>query len=174
MSSSNLSLEQIKATYDNNYYLLQSLDSGANNCLKNPGSPNCEFDQMYGTLKNQNQYLNNLINSQIKTTNTIKNRKFNYQNDQTVYLMYINFILFILYYVIAIIFLLLLIYRVFFSTSSKIDFSYVKKFLYNYLLIILLIFFYPFYIRPITLIVINILKYIYSVINSDVYISQKY
>jgi len=187
MSSSNLSLEQIKTVYDNNFYLLQEINNN-NNCFDPQiiKSGNCKLEKMYWALVNQNSYLKNLINTQIKTTNSVNNRKFSYQTDQTVYLMYINYILFIVYYVIAFLFLIFLIYRVFFSNSSSQGtangsllrsgelFKTIKKFLYNYLLIILLILFYPFYIRPITLIVINTFKYIYSIINSDVYISEKY
>lgn len=183
MSSSNLSLEQIKTVYDNNFYLLQEINT-ENDCFKqtNISTNNCNFNSMVWPLYNQNSYLKNLISTQIKTTNSVNNRKFSYQNDQTVYLMYINYILFIVYYIIAFLFLIFLIYRVFFSNSSSQGtangsgelFKTIKKFLYNYLLIILLILFYPFYIRPITLIFINTFKYIYSIINSDVYISEKY
>jgi hypothetical protein len=183
MSSSNTNLEQIKGVYDNNYYLLQKLDNGKEqsapkgcfqNIIQTQPHANCDKSNMYWTLKNQNESLNYIIGSQLNSTNNINNRKLDYQSVQINYLMNVNYILFILYYVIAVCFLIYLIYHVFFSTSSKINLDFIKKFLYNYLLIILIILFYPFFIRPITLFIYNIFKYIFSILTSDIYISEKY
>ena len=175
MTYTDSSLEQIKSIYYNNYLFLQNLNKTDenSNCIDMKKTDHqtgkCNPVHLYKSLVQQNSLLNNLMNNTFIKNDNKKNKMNYYQDKQIEFFVYVNYILFLFYYIIVAIFLAFLIYRVFLSNTSQVNFEYIKNFFINYILIIILIVFYPYYIRIIALIVLNTLKYIYSVLTSTVY-----
>ena len=180
MTYTDSSLEQIKSTYYNNYLFLQKLDKtdDNSNCIDmnktDYKTENCKPQHLYESLNQQNQLLSSLLNNTFMKNDNKKNKMNYYQDKQIEYFVYVNYLLFLFYYIIVVFFLAFLIYRVFLSNTSQVNFEYIKNFLINYTLIIILIVFYPYYIRIITLLILNMLKYVYSILTSTLYTPISY
>jgi hypothetical protein len=178
MSYSDPNLEKLKSIYNNNYNMLLNLN-GSNGCLSNiitlNNQQDCSINKIYYIIDGQNKLMEKeKEETTARLPANIMKRKMIYDNEHYLHLSYINYLLTVFYYGIVCIFLLTLFYRSFISHKSKINFDYIKKFLYDYLFLILMIIFYPIYIRALTLLFIKLLNYIYSVIVTNVYFSNKY
>ena len=171
MSYSDPNLEKLKSIYNNNYNMLLNLN-GMKSCLVKTNPIDCSINNIYYNIDRQNVLMNDTTTATLPAN--IMKRKMIYDNEHYLYLSYINYLLVVFYYGIVCIFLFILLYRSFISYKSKINFDYIKKFLYDYVFLLLMIILYPIYIRTLTLLFIKLLNYIYAVIVTNVYFSNKY
>lgn len=161
------SLSQALTTNVTNYYNLLQTDE---NIIHNQLEPQIDIlkkiefngiDIAFTTIKKQNTLIENKINN-LKENYSTDNQKVRYQAEKIISTRGMNFILYILYFVLFFVLLFVFIFK-----NTTLSF-------YPKIYIILAFFLYPFLIDPLEQFLIFLWKYIFAMINGNVYTSNNY
>ena len=152
-----------QSLYDQYYHALLA----ANSIIDNHLQPSIDFlkkteltglDYSYETVKNENLLIQDQI-TENKTKYSTDTKKFFYQSDNFIFLKSVNYVLFILFYVFFI-FFIYMVYR-----TNKITFYYK-------ILFIIIVFFFPFVIKPFEQFIYLILSFMYSLSFGKIYTGE--
>ena len=140
---------------NNNYYFLQNL--GDVDCKKT------DCTELKNKIGQQNIVLSQQINKLQNDGSNLNKQKYYYQEKELYNLYLANYYLFFIFYLCFVLALIIVIYKVFFV--AKTGFNGFKP----YIIILILIFFYPFYIGAIENIIIFLYNYFTSVFTGNVH-----